>query len=444
MHPAFEMPKVDIPAAFHQTAGQASEKATDASLGDIAWKHIYTDPQLQSIIAEALQAGPDALLAASRQREVQALANAVRSSALPQAGVALNTSPTALQNGQNLSSTFLGGLNVSWDLDLWGRYASAAQAAKSDLLAREASRHAIQASIVANTASLYYQYAALNQMLTVTERARDNQQEVLRLIKKLSQSGVASATEEWQQESIVHTTSARIPALKRQISEVKNALTLLMGRTPGTLQLASPAPLSLRSEVPAGLPSSLLERRPDLQQSIAQMQAAHARVNEAKAQFFPSISLTAVFGGVSTSLENVLSGQAARVASLGPSLLLPLYTGNALQSNEKAALARLDQSIISYRKNILLALGEVSDSLQALSSTTEVISLQAQRVKAAKEVLRLAELRFSAGTSSFVEILDAQRQLLAAETDEVQSQLDRDLAWIKLYLTLGGGWSQTK
>jgi multidrug efflux system outer membrane protein len=381
------------------------------------------------------------LLAAARVRESQAVAQAVRSGSLPQAGVVLNTSSTALKAGQDLSSTFVGGLNVSWELDIWGRYASASAAARADLMAREATRNAIQAALVANTASLYYQIDALRETLQVTEKAADNQREVLKLVHRLSNAGVSSAAEVRQQEAVVATTAARVPALRRQISEAENALSILVGRVPGTLRLSGPVSLTLPPLPPAGLPSALLERRPDLVQATAQMQAANAKVNEAKAQYFPSISLTGLFGGISTTLSDVLTGQASRVASLGPNILLPLYTGGALKGNEDAALARLDQAIISYRKAVLTALGDVSDSLMAYSSSAEVVDIQGQRVFSSREVERLAEMRFSAGTTSFVEVLDAQRQLLSAETDAVQSMLDRRLALVRLYLALGGGWA---
>ena len=437
----FSAPAFPFPDSFRTDMANPAGSDVSRSLGDLNWKQIYTDAPLQELITEALQAGPDALLAAARVRESQAVAQAVRSGSLPQAGVVLNTSSTALKAGQDLSSTFVGGLNVSWELDIWGRYASASAAARADLMAREASRNAIQASLVANTASLYYQIDALRETLQVTEKAADNQREVLKLVTRLSNAGVSSAAEVRQQEAVVATTAARVPALRRQISEAENALSILVGRVPGTLRLSGPVSLTLPPLPPAGLPSALLERRPDLVQATAQMQAANAKVNEAKAQYFPSISLTGLFGGISTTLSDVITGQASRVASLGPNVLLPLYTGGALKGNEDAALARLDQAIISYRKAVLTALGDVSDSLMAYSSSAEVVTIQGQRVFSSREVERLAEMRFGAGTTSFVEVLDAQRQLLSAETDAVQSMLDRRLSLVRLYLALGGGWA---
>ena len=431
----YQQPDGALPAA-HRGATPSGA----AAFGTLAWKDVYTDAPLQQLITEALAAGPEALLAAARVREAQAIATAARAGTLPQASLNLNTSPTARRPGNGLTSSFLGGLAVSWDIDLWGRYANASAAARADLMATEASRHAVQASLVANTAALYYQLAALREVLDVTEHAAVNQREVLRIVQRLSQAGVASAAEERQQESVLASTEALLPGLKRQIAETENALSILVGRVPGTLRFDTPATLGLPAALPADLPSALLERRPDLLQATAQLQAAHARVNVARAQFYPDISLTAVFGRVSTNLGDVLSSGASSVASLGPNVVLPLYSGGALQGNEDAALARLDQALIGYRRAVLGALAEVADSLTAYDSSAELIAAQSRRVIAARETLRLSDMRFRAGVVGFVEVLDAQRQVLAAETDAAQSLLDRRLALGRVYLALGGGW----
>jgi multidrug efflux system outer membrane protein len=277
-------------------------------------------------------------------------------------------------------------------------------------------------------------------VLAVTETAAANQREVLRIVRKLSQAGVSSAAEERQQENVVASTEAALPVLKRQIAEIETALSVLVGRAPGSLRFETPATLSLPAELPAGLPSALLERRPDLVQARARLEAANARVNEARARFYPDISLTGVFGRVSTTLSDVLTGGASTVASLGPSVLLPLYSGGALQGNEDAALARLDQAVIGYRKTVLVALGEVSDSLIAYETSAELIAAQERRVVSSRESLRLADMRFRSGVIGFVEVLDAQRQVLAAETDAATSVLERRLALGRVYLALGGGW----
>ena len=212
---------------------------------------------------------------------------------------------------------------------------------------------------------------------------------------------------------------------------------------PGNARFEAPGTLALPERLPAGLPSALLERRPDLRAAEARLVAADARVAEAKARFFPQISLTALLGGVSTDLGDALIGDGATVVSLGPNLLQPLFTGGALRANRDAALARLDQAVISYRRTVLGAFGEVSDSLVAYETSAELLAIQRRREYSTSEALRLAEMRFNAGITTFLEVLDAQRQWLAAETDAAQALLEQRQALVRLYLSLGGGWEET-
>jgi multidrug efflux system outer membrane protein len=430
----YQRPETALPAAHRGGTSDA------ASFAERDWNLVFTDAPLKALIEEALRAGPDSLLAAARVREAEAVANVVRAGSLPSVGIALTTSPVARRSGDTLTSSFLGGVTASWELDLWGRYARATEAARADLMSSEASRDAINASLVANTAGLYYQLVGLREIEVVTRHAVDSQRDVLRLVRRLSQAGVSSAAEERQQENVVANTEARLPVVQRQIAAAENALSILIGRAPGAILLAAPATLDLPAAVPAGLPSQLLERRPDIVQSEAHIRAANARVGEAKALFYPNISLTAAFGTVSASLSDVLRLQGATVASLGPNLLQPLYAGGALRANEQATMARLDQALLGYRKTILTALGEVADSLNAYQTQGEAMEIQRRRVAAATESMRLAEMRFRAGVAGFLEVLNAQQQLLSAETDQAQTLLDRRLALVQIYLALGGGW----
>ncbi|MDP3537797.1 MAG: efflux transporter outer membrane subunit [Azonexus sp.] len=435
--PDYQRPATDLPESYRSAAKASADKA---SLAELGWREVFTDVPLQQLIEEALLAGPDALLAAARVREAEAQGGVARAPLFPQASLSLNTSPTARMPGDQYSSTFLGGAGISWEIDLWGRYRRANEAAQADLLASEETLYGMRASLVGSVASYYYQLAALREIQAVTQTSADNQREVLRLVKRLSAAGISSAAEERQQESALGATEARLPTLRRQIAETENALSILLGRHPGQIGFKTPPTLDIPNLAPPGLPSALLERRPDIRQAEARLVAANARVGEAKALFFPSLSLTAIFGGVSTSLSDVLNGRAPAVASVGPGLLQPLFAGGKIYFNREAAQARLDQALISYRKIILGALGEVADTLTAFETSAELIEIQARRVDASREAMRLANLRFRAGTASFLEVLDAQRQLLAAETDQAQSLLDRRNSLIRLYLALGGGW----
>lgn len=436
--PDYQRPVVDLPDSHRGSA--AGEAGQASSFAGQHWREVFTDPVLQELIAEALNAGPDALLAAARLREAEALAGVGRAPLYPQASLSVQNSPTVRQPGDRFTSSYLGGVGISWEIDLWGRYRRASEAAQADMLASEEASHGMRASLVASVARYYFQLATLHTTLAITERSAGNQAEVLRLVKRLSSAGVSSAAEERQQESALATTEAGIPSLRRQIVETENALALLLGRPPGALDLASPPHLALPGLIPSGLPSSLLERRPDIRAAEARMMAANARVGEAKALFFPSLSLTALFGGISTSLADVVHGRGSTVASIGPSLLQPLFAGGRIYFNREAAEARLEQALINYRKTILNALGEVANSLTAYQSGDDLMNIQSRRVAAAREAMRLADLRFRAGTANFLEILDAQRQLLAAETQEAQALLEKRLALINVYLALGGGW----
>ena len=435
--PELQRPDLGLPESYRDASEQ---NVAGQSMGDQDWRTVFNDPQLQGLIEEALASGNDALLAAARLREAEALAGVARAPLYPQASLSLNTSPTARSPGDGFTSNFMGGAGISWEIDLWGRYRSASAAAKAEMLASAEGKHAVQSSLISTVAGFYYQLAALNEIQAVTQRAVENHRTVLTLIKRLSAAGISSAAEERQQESALATIEVRLPQLRRQIAEAENALSILLARNPGAFTFNSAVTLDLPEAIPAGLPSALLDRRPDIREAEDRMLAANARIGEAKALFFPNVSLTALFGGVSTRLTDLLNSQAADVASIGPDVMLPLFTGGRLTFNRDAAIARMEQAVIIYRKTVLGAMGEVANALIAYETSLDALSLQTNRVETSRESLRLAELRFRSGTASFLEVLEAQRQVLSAETDQVQTLLERRSALIKIYLALGGGW----
>lgn len=432
----YHRPAVAVPDAYW--GAQRDDARTSA--GSLPWRDVFTDPALQSLIEAAVKNGPDGMLAAAQVRAAAAAAGIARAGELPSINLALQTSPIARTNGAHLNSSFLGGVSASWEIDLWGRYARTTEAARADWLASQENFHGVMAALVANVANLYYQLATLHKLIDVTVSVADTQRAGLKLIRETSRAGVNSAAEERQQESALAATEANVPPLEQQIVQVENSLAVLLGRTPGSLQIAIAANLSAPADLPAGLPSELLERRPDIRAAEAQLHAAHARVDVAKALFFPDISLTGFFGDVSTSLSDVLHGRGATVASLGPNVLLPLFAGGALVSNRDAALAQLDQALVTYRRTVNVAFADVANDLSAYATSSAQVAIEARRVFAAGEALRLAQLRFRAGVAGFLELLDTQRQELASESDSLQSQLQQRQALINLYLDLGGGW----
>ena len=439
MGPDYQRPEMALSPSFRDQGGGGLE----SSFGDLGWRAVYQDPTLQAYIAEALDSAPDVLLAEARVREAEALAGVARADLLPRLGASLATSPIPRPKGDTLASNFTAGATVSWEIDLWGRLRRADEAARADVLGKEEARRGVVVSLIGDVANRYYQLVSQHQALRVAEQTAAGQEESLRLIERLAASGMASAAEVRQQEVALAVTRASLVNLHRQIVASENGLSLLLGRVPGSIEVDLALADLPQGEIPAGLPSALLERRPDIRAAEQQLVAANARVGEAKARFFPSLSLTGLFGNIGTQLSEVLSGGATAVASLGVNAVQPLFAGGQLYFNREAALARLDQALVGYRRTVLSALAEVATALKNYRETGELLAIQKQRVTAAREAQRLADLRYRSGVISYIEVLDAQRQLFAAETEQVDSIFERRLAHSRIYLALGGGWEET-
>lgn len=436
--PDYQRPDLVLPDNFRT----AKNGATADSFGDLHWQSVYGDPAVEALIKEALAAAPDLLLAEARVREAEAVAGVVRADLFPQLGLSFTTSPIARPEGKQLASSFTGGAAVSWQLDLWGRLRRADEAARAELMATEDSRRGVVTSLIADVAGRYYQLIAERDAYQVATRTAANQRDALQLIERLSKAGIATDAEVRQQEVALAVTEVSLPSLRTQIATSENGLSILLGRIPGAISIDMESAPEMPEAVPAGLPSRLLERRPDVRAAEQQLVAANARVGEAKARFFPNISLTGLFGRVSTEAADILTGGAATVASLGADVLQPLFAGKFYRYNHATALARLDQAVIVYRRTVLVALAEVATALTSYQEAGILLAVQERRVASAREALRLSELRYRSGVVSFIEVLDAQRQLFAAETEQVDSLFERRLALSQIYLALGGGWEE--
>lgn len=430
----YQRPALDLPAQF-RTPGASGE-----SLGLADWRRVFADPTLQGRIEQALKSNLDLAVAEARVREAQAAVTIARAGALPSVAAGLQTSPTARLPGDTLTSSFLAAGFLSWEIDLWGRVRRGTEAARADLAARDAARDGARVSIVAQTAGRHFELAALRETRRATEASVNLQRESLRLMRRRNQAGIVSAAEVRQAEGQLAGTEARLPDIARQIAATENALSLLLAQPPAPVAEGG-GEVPLPTALPVGLPSALLDRRPDLRQAEQQLIAANARVGEAKAQLLPALSITGAFGRISTELGELVGSGSASVASLGPNVTQTLYAGGALRANRDAAIARLDAALIGYRATALNALREVADAVEAYDRAGEQLARQSERVTAQREALRLADKRFAAGVVSFIEVLDAQRQLLAAETDFVNTRLARQLALVQVYRALGGGWT---
>ena len=438
----YRRPATEVPAAYRGAT------APGPSLGARDWRAVFTDTTQQALIEAALVGNLDLQSAEARVREAQAAVTIARSGLLPSVGIGLSTSPTARRAGENLSSSFVAAGLLSWEIDLWGRIRRGAEAARGDLAAREAARDGARVSLIAETASRYHELTALRAVLASTESSARLQADSLRLMRRRNQAGIVSAAEVRQAEGQLASTEARLPELRRQVAATENALSFLLGRAPDAVATAALVPIvvpvtdATAPALPAGLPSELIERRPDLREAEQRLVAANARVGEAKALMLPSLSLTGTFGRIGFALEDLFSsGGSSAVASLGPNVAQTLYAGGALVANRDVAIARLDQALLNYRRTALNALREVADALKAHDEAGAQLERQGARVVAQREALRLADKRFGAGVVSFMEVLDAQRQLLAAETDFISTRLARQQAYVQAYRALGGGWT---
>ena len=441
--PDYQRPTQSLPEQFRGVSDLKTGLNTEMkSIANLGWWELFGDKQLVRLIDIALKNNLDVLTAAARVREANAQVTSAYAPAMPQASIGTQSSPTALAPGDTTTTAFTTGLFLSWELDIWGRYARASEAARASLLASEESKNAIIASLVAQVAQRYMELQTLRETRAITERNITLQRDSLRLTTALAKHGVQSNADLRQAESQLATTESRLPGIERQIAQTENAISILLGNAPGSVQASTDlARVILPPQPPAGLPAELLERRPDIRQAEQQLIAANANIGQAKAQFFPRISLTSTFGVLSSSLGALVNGGTTDVRSPGIDISQPLFTGGSLTANYKATLAKHEQATIAYRKAILIALQETSDALIAYQRYAEEIKSNERRTASAREVLRLSEMRYKSGVASFLEVIDSQRQILSAETDLVNSRLNHSTAAVQLYKALGGGWN---
>ncbi|HEX4961914.1 MAG TPA: efflux transporter outer membrane subunit [Thermoanaerobaculia bacterium] len=437
--PQYQRPAVNVP---DQTRGQATP-AEAASLADQAWWEVFRDDALKSLIAEALKNGYDVRLAAWRVEEARANAGLAASQRFPslqgqaEAGYGRQSKFSPSPSAQGGLIQF--NVNASWELDLFGRIRRLNEAALAQYLASEEARRGVFLSLVSDVATNYFQLRELDLQLEIAKRSSGDFQETFDLFNRRLQGGAASALETASAEASLASTAANVPDLERQIVEQENRLALLLGRNPGPIprgavlndQFLPPA-------VPPGLPSDLLQRRPDLREAEQNLRAANANVGVANAEFFPQISLTGSFGGVSPQVSQLFP--AGRTWTIGGGLLTPLFQGRRLREQYRAAVARWEQAKVEYEQSVTNAFGEVSTALVAYQKLAEVEQQRARAVAADRQAVQLSNSRYGAGLSSYLEVLQAQQNLYPAENLLAQARYNRLASLVQLYRALGGGW----
>ena len=457
--PNYRRPVVSVPVTYRGTAAEtapATEPKTSepaktpnatavpASLGDEKWWEVFQDKELQELIRTALQNNYDVRIAAARVLEAQAQLGITRADQLPTLGVGGGVSSQQnAKNGPIPSFEITRGeltASAAWNLDFWGRYRRASEAARANLLASEWARKQVMATLVANVAAGYFQLRQLDLQLEISQRTLASRRDSLQLTQTLEQHGIKSLLDVRQAEQLVYTAAAEVPDLERQIAQRENAISILLGNNPGDV----PRGLKLTEqahapEVPAGLPSSLLARRPDIAQAEQILIAANAQIGVARAAYFPQISLTGTAGFESTALTNLFTGPAG-LWNLGGSFTQPIFQGGRLKSNVRLAEAQQQQAVLAYQQTIKGAFRDVSDALVAYRKNREFRIQQEHLVESAQDAARLSEVRFKAGTTDYLEVLTNETNSFSAELALAQAQGNELTALVQLYQALGGGW----
>jgi multidrug efflux system outer membrane protein len=444
--PNYRRPAVAVPGSYRGAISSEAAQTQLAPLGDQKWWDILQDEQLRMLIRTALTQNYDSRIAASRVLEARAQLGITRGDQFPglSAGAGISDNRTAQSKFLPAFETSTGQANLSaaWELDFWGKFRRATEAARANLLATEWARQEVVSTLVANVASAYFQLRALDLELEISQRTLNSRQESLRLTRILSDGGSTSLLDVRQAEQLVFTASAEIPALEQQIEQQENFLSILLGQNPGDVPRGRTLTEQRQPpEVPPGLPSSLLERRPDIRQAEAQLVAANAEIGVARADYFPQISLSGAGGFQSSALTNLFSGPAG-AWSFGASLAQPIFTGGRLRSEVRLAEARQQTAVLFYQQSIQGAFRSVSDALVAYHKTREFRTQQELLFRSAQDAARLSHMRYTGGVTGYLEVLTNETNAFSGELGLVQARLNELLTLVQLYQALGGGWQQ--
>lgn len=441
--PHYRRPPVNAPDTYRGLAPDAGPQ-TSASLGDEKWWTVFQDEQLQKLIRLALSQNYDVRIAAARVLEAQAALGITRADQFPTitggASAYNQRFPRTAILPPFETSPIQVNLSLLWQLDFWGQFRRATEAARANLLATEWGQRVVISSLVSSVASAYFQLQELDLEKEISEQTLASRKESLRLVDIRFKGGTTGLLDVRQSEQLVYTAAAAIPDLERRIEQQENFISILLGQNPAPVTRGkSLLDMKILPTVPAGLPSSLLERRPDIQSAEQQLVAANARIGVAKAAYFPQISLTALAGFQSPALANLFTGPAG-LWSFGAQLTQPIFTAGKLRSNVRLTEAQKQEFLLSYQQSIQQAFREVSDSLIAYRKNQEFRDQQALVTSAAQDSVRLAAVRYAGGVTSYLEVLDMDTLSFNAQILLAQAELNERLALVQLYNALGGGW----
>ena len=444
--PNYSRPNVNVPTTFRGAMDASSASPSAASLGDQKWWEVFQDTQLQQLIRTALQQNYDVRIAATRVLEAQAQVGITRADQFPVVtGTGSGTGLRSPATGPIPSYQFNSGrmtASATWDLDFWGKYRRATEAARAELLASDWARQEVTATLVANVATAYFQLRELDLELDISKRELASRNESLELTKTLEEHGINSILDVRQAEQLVYTDAADITNLEMRIGQQEDLLSNLLGNNPGpavrgidlTQQVHAP-------QVPAGLPSALLERRPDIREAEQQLVAANARIGVARAAYFPDISLTATPGFQSSAIQTLFNGSSGLWTFSG-TVTQPIFNAGKLRSNVRLTEEQEQEAVLTYQQTIQGAFRDVSDALIAYQKTQEFRAEQDLLSHSAQDAAQLSTQRYQAGTTNYLEVLTNETNALSAELGLAQARLNELLALVQIYKALGGGWQQ--
>jgi outer membrane protein, multidrug efflux system len=448
--PDYKRPSVAVPASFRTAEPVPATQA--AALANLKWFEVFKDDKLQELIRTALQQNFDLRDAVARVEAAQAGLGITRSAQFPNfaanGAVEINRLsrdgatplPKALISSQNRNFGEATLNLLSFEIDIWGKLRRATEAARANLLNADENRKAVITTLVSDVATAYLSMRELDYELEISRRTLETRQQSLELTISRQKGGVATLLDLRQAEQLVDTAAETIPGIQQSIEQTENLIRLLLGQNPGGVMRGKAlTEQDLPPEVPAGLPSELLERRPDIRAAEEALIAANAEIGVAKAAYFPQLSLSGALGGQSTQLTSLFSGPAS-TWSLVPQVSQPIFTAGKLKSGVKLAQAQRDSALVQYEKTIQTAFSEVSDSLIAHQRVRESREEQEKLVIALQDRERLAYLRYRGGVDTQLNALDADRDLFNAELTLAQIRLQELLTVVRLYKALGGGW----
>ncbi len=444
--PNYKRPVVDIPPTYRgQTADEASSKA--ASLGDEKWWEVFKDPQLQQLIHTALKQNYNVQIAASRVLQAQQQLTMTRAEQFPNLSgnaVIAGLRQPGIPHVFNAYSYWADQLNVSgsWNIDFWGRYRRATEAARAGLRSTEWGRRAVISTLVENLATAYFQLREYDLELDISKRTLESRQQSLQLTETLERGGATTLVDVRQAQELVEGAAATIPETELAIQQAENQISILLGENPTEI----PRGLSLTEqplpeEIPAGLPSRLLERRPDIQQAEQNLIAANAEIGVARAQLFPQVSLTGNVGLESIGLGNLFTW-ANRAFNFTGQASQPIFNAGSLRANVRLTQAQQQEALLTYKQDIQTAFQEVANSLIAYRKYREFLAHQQELTTAAQEASHLSDIRYRGGVTSYLEVLTNNATYFNAELDLARAQLGERLSIVQLYNALGGGWDQ--